>query len=192
MSQDPIFLPVSGSPVTEVVSPFFDILPDLKKYPDFISPSYGTPFSAALDIFAQEDFNITSVTQLIDMGFKCEYPKDYALLLLPRSGLGSKFGVELANTIGLIDVDYRGTLMAALHLSGHGTKAKEIELLNNLLEDEEDYPDNCDSSTKAIRVRRGEAFAQLLLVKTDRPTPRIVSELSETVRGEGGFGSTTK
>lgn len=185
MSQDPTFLP-------EAVSPTLDILPDLKKYPDFIIPSYGTPFSAALDIFAQEDIHITSVTKLIDLGFKCEYPKDYALLLLPRSGLGSKFGVELANTIGLIDVDYRGTLMAALHLSGHGTKSREVDLLNDLLDDEDDFPDGCDSSTKAIHVRRGEAFAQLLLIKTDRPVPRIVSELSETVRGDGGFGSTTK
>lgn len=190
---EPIFTPVE----TEEQQKRFNILPDSAKFPNFIPPSYGTPFSAALDVFAQTDLIITRETRLIDLGFKAEFPENFACLLMPRSGFGSKFGLALANTIGLIDCDYRGTWMAAAWLNGGGTKVDEVshKEWNGA---EIQLPDGTKTSDQEIvkrselKIKRGEAIGQLLFVKTDRLLPNIVSELSETVRGEGGFGSTDK
>lgn len=157
----------------------FDILPD-PKLKNFIPPAYGTPFSAALDVYAQEDLIITDKTQLIDLGFKAEYPTDFACVLMPRSGYGSKFGLALANTLGLIDPDYRGTWMAAAWLHEGGLQPEKVK------------PGEWDDCKRILKVPRGEALGQLLFVRTGRLLPNLVSELSETVRGDGGFGSTNK
>lgn len=172
----------------------FNILPDEKYKANFIPPSYGTPFSAALDVSAQEDFYITHETQLIPLGFRAEFPTGTACILLPRSGFGAKFGVALANTLGLIDPDYRGPWMAAAWLNGGGTRFKETQfpIKEEFEQDGQKYARDTGETGRRLLIPRGEAFAQLLFVKTERPLPMIVSELSETVRGEGGFGSTNK
>lgn len=179
---EPIFTPVADSE-TPVVAQTFNILPD-PNLKNFIPPCYGTPFSAALDVFAQEDLIITEKTQMIDLGFKAEFPADFACVLMPRSGYGAKFGLALANTLGLIDPDYRGTWMAAAWLHGGGTKTETIE--SGAFDD---FKGRCKFE---LEIPRGEALGQLLFVRTGRLLPTIVSELSETVRGEGGFGSTNK
>ncbi|AXG67008.1 putative dUTPase [Dickeya phage vB_DsoM_JA29] len=182
-----IFTPVSSQIL-------FNILPDEKYKANFIPPSYGTPFSAALDVIAQEDFYITHETQLIPLGFSAEFPEGTACLLLPRSGFGAKFGVALANTLGLIDPDYRGPWMAATWLNGGGTKVSQTQfpIMEEFEQNGQTYSRDTGNVGRRLHIPRGEAFAQLLFVKTERPLPNIVSELSETVRGEGGFGSTNK
>jgi len=157
----------------------FDILPN-PELKNFIPPAYGTPLSAALDVFAQTDLIITEKTQLIDLGFKAEFPADFACVLMPRSGYGSKFGLALANTLGLIDPDYRGTWMAAAWLHEGGLQPHKTK------------PEEWEDCKRSLKIPRGEALGQLLFVRTGRLLPNIVSELSETVRGEGGFGSTNK
>lgn len=176
----------------------FNICPDLVKYPDFIVPAYGTPYSAALDVFAQEDLVITRETTMIDLGFRAEFHPDFACILLPRSGSGAKFGLALANTVGLIDSDYRGTWMAAAWLNGGGFKSQQITALKSRRVEIVSSNGNQISSQDVVEkistleISRGTALGQLLFVRTNRMTPNIVSELSETVRGAGGFGSTDK
>ncbi len=129
-----------------------------------VIPTYGSPFSAGADLYsAMDDVTIAPhTTTLIKTGLSLELPVGFAGLIYARSGLASKRGLAPANKVGVIDCDYRGEVMVALH------NHSEVEQT----------------------VVKGERIAQLVI------TPYIVAdfeeadELSETVRGEGGFGST--
>ena len=129
-----------------------------------VIPTYGSPFSAGADLYsAMDDVTIAPhTTTLIKTGLALELPVGFAGLIYARSGLASKRGLAPANKVGVIDCDYRGEVMVALH----------------------------NHSEKVQIVSKGERIAQLVI------TPYVVAdfeeadELSETVRGEGGFGST--
>ena len=129
-----------------------------------VIPTYGSPYSAGADLYsAMEDVTIAPhATLLIKTGLALELPVGFAGLIYARSGLASKRGLAPANKVGVIDCDYRGEVMVALH------NHSEIPQV----------------------VAKGERIAQLVI------TPYVVAdfeeadELSETVRGEGGFGST--
>ena len=129
-----------------------------------IIPTYGSPYSAGADLYsAMDDVTIAPhTTTLIKTGLALELPVGFAGLIYARSGLASKRGLAPANKVGVIDCDYRGEVMVALH----------------------------NHSEIAQTVSKGERIAQLVI------TPYVVAdfeeadELSETVRGEGGFGST--
>lgn len=101
------------------------------------------------------------------LGFAAAIPKGYVGLILPRSGVGAKYGVELNNTCGVIDSDYRGEWAASLKLKETGR-------------------------TPEIVFKAGERLLQLLVVPTFQVTPTLVEELSTTDRHVGGFGSTGK
>lgn len=174
----------------------FVIKPDLERFPHFIPPERATSKSAGFDLFAQEDMIITGDTVLFDLGFRTKVPKDHVAIIVPRSGLGAKFNVQLANTVGVIDEDYTGTWMAALQLGGRGTKVNELDWLSTAYKQSslEEIPDLDDNEEmKALLIRHGDAFAQVLFL----PVPKVEvvithGELEQTERGEGGFGSTTK
>ena len=129
-----------------------------------IIPTYGSPFSAGADLYsAMDDVTIEPhATTLIKTGLALELPIGFTGLIYARSGLASKRGLAPANKVGVIDCDYRGEVMVALY----------------------------NHSEIAQTVSKGERIAQLVI------TPYVVAdfeeadELSETVRGEGGFGST--
>ena len=129
-----------------------------------VVPTYGSPFSAGADLYsAMDDVTIAPhATVLIKTGLALELPVGFAGLIYARSGLASKRGLAPANKVGVIDCDYRGEIMVALH------NHSDIEQT----------------------VSKRERIAQLVI------TPYVVAdfeetdELSETVRGEGGFGST--
>lgn len=181
------------------MSNVYEILPDLEKYPEFILPKRGSARASGLDVFAQEDLYITSKTQLVDLGFKAAYPNTMTCLLLPRSGFGSKFGLSLSNTIGLLDEDYRGTVMAAAVLNGTGTKQEELDAAHAQLKEAMDKGEMLSQAQyenylkgPGLLIKKGEAIGQLLFLYVAHIEPMIVTELSETVRGEGGFGSTTE
>ena len=128
-------------------------------------PVYGTAFSAGADLCACLDGPVTLApgeTRLISIGISMEIPEGYAGLVFARSGLATKRSLAPANKVGVIDSDYRGEFFVPLH--NHGTVAQTIE--------------------------DGERIAQMIL--TPYLTAKFVeaSELSDTVRGEGGFGST--
>lgn len=127
-------------------------------------PTYGSPYSAGADLYsAMDEVEIAPhTTVLIKTGLALELPVGFAGLIYARSGLATKRGLAPANKVGVIDCDYRGEVMVALHNHSETTQT----------------------------VAKGERIAQLVI------TPYVVAEfeeadeLTETVRGEGGFGST--
>lgn len=130
-----------------------------------IVPTYGSEFAAGADLYACLDESITiesGETKFVHTGIAMEIPLGYAGLVHARSGLASKRGLAPANKVGVIDCDYRGEIMVALH--NHGKEAQTIE--------------------------HGERVAQLLIMPYITADFDVVDELSETVRGSGGFGST--
>lgn len=182
----------------------FTIKPE-DRFPDFIPPKRATKKAAGFDLFAQEDMIITGDTVLFDLGFRTKVPKDHVAIIFPRSGLGAKFNVQLANTNGVIDEDYTGIWMAALHLGGQGTQRDNLsnyleayQTVHGVMptiddEEDEEYAIEDMEETEALLIKRGEAFAQVLFF----PVPEVEvvithEELPDTERGEGGFGSTTK
>ena len=136
-----------------------------KLSPNARLPVYGTAFSAGADLCACLDEPVTlqpGETKLISIGISMEIPTGYAGLVFARSGLATKRNLAPANTVGVIDSDYRGEFFVPLH--NHGAVPQTIE--------------------------HGERIAQMIL--TPYLTAKFVEAetLSDTVRGEGGFGST--
>ncbi len=130
-------------------------------------PFRATPESAGADLFACLDAPVViapGTTEMISLGLKCEPDTDSpaALLIFPRSGLSSKYGITLANAVGVIDTDYRGEWFVPLH---------------NL-------------SDTPFTVEHGMRVAQLVAVPVHFPEILETLSVNETLRGEQGFGST--
>lgn len=138
----------------------------IKLAPGATAPKQATPGSAGYDLHAHIEDNIPFAithkkTQTIHTGVSVAIPEGYVGLITPRSSLGKR-GLALANTVGVIDSDYRGEIL--LVVTNH--------------------------SEKPVNVRQGDRIAQLLLVPVFNPALEVVDELPGTVRGLGGFGST--
>lgn len=130
-----------------------------------IIPTYGTSFSAGADLYACLEGSLTinpNETVFVHTALAVEIPEGFAGFVYARSGLASKRGLAPANKVGVIDSDYRGELMVALH--NHSNKAQTIE--------------------------HGERIAQMVIMPYVAANFIICDELQDTVRGEGGFGST--
>lgn len=130
-----------------------------------MTPTYGTDDSAGADLYAGEDGVVLIVpgeTKLISTGISMEIPKGYVGLLVARSSMAVKRDLAPANKVGVIDSDYRGEIKVALHNSG--------------------------SQLQIIEVN--ERIAQLVIVPYLKATFEDAVELSDSERGEGGFGST--
>ncbi len=130
-----------------------------------VIPTYGSEFSAGADLYALAEEPIViapHTTVLVHTGVAMEIPTGYVGLVFARSGLATKRALAPANKVGVIDSDYRGEIMVALH--NHSEEPKTIE--------------------------NGERIAQLVLVPYISADFDEVDELSDTVRGDGGFGST--
>lgn len=172
----------------------FKVMPDLNRFPEFKMPARASGQAAGIDLFAQEDMIITEQTTLFELGFKAAVPEGYVGIIFPRSGLGAKFNCELSNTLGVIDSDYRGQWMAALHLGGKGTKGNALEDVRTILRSVApavaslvEGPD----TQLGLHIKRGEAYAQVLFFEVPLMEITQVDSLDDTERGEGGFGSTT-
>lgn len=129
-----------------------------------IAPKYATLCSAGADIFARIDKEIVvwpGTRALIPTGLKIAIPDGCCGLLLGRSGLALKYGICLANGVGLIDSDYRGELGVVLQNNGG----------------------------EPFKVKDGMRIAQLVIVQYQQ-TRFEQNSLDDTIRGQGGFGST--
>ncbi len=132
-----------------------------------ILPTYGSEFSAGADLYALTDGEVVfqpNETKLIKTGLAMEIPEGYAGLIYARSGLASKRGLAPANKVGVVDADYRGEIMVALH----------------------------NHSATEQRISAGERIAQLVIAPFLKAEFTQAEQLSDTVRGAGGFGSTGK
>ncbi len=127
--------------------------------------------AAGLDIMSigaqQQEHNKSHV--MVYTGLRVSFPDDHVLLVYPRSNLGFRHGITLANSVGVIDSDYRGEIKLMFHI-GENTIDEALELLGE-----------------------GKRVAQCIL----QPIPKVlvqevdrIDELGSTARGEGGFGST--
>lgn len=130
-----------------------------------ILPSYGSEEAAGADLYACIDQEVSIApgqTVFIPTGLAMEIPKSCAGLIFARSGLACKRGLAPANKVGVIDSDYRGEFMVALH--NHGSEPQT--------------------------VASGDRVAQLLIVPVITPAYELCDELTDTQRAGGGFGST--
>lgn len=128
-------------------------------------PTRGSEYAAGYDLYAATDKEISlfpHTTQLIGTGLAFELPDGYFGAVYARSGLASKKGLRPANCVGVVDSDYRGEVMVALH----------------------------NDSDHIMTIDAGERIAQLVLMPYVNMTFEQVEELNTTNRGEGGFGST--
>ena len=138
-----------------------------KLNPNAMLPTYGSTEAAGADLYACLDAEVTigaGETVFIPTGLALEVPKGCAGLIYARSSLGTKRGLAPANKVGVIDSDYRGEFIVALH--NHGEQPQTIGY--------------------------GERIAQLVITPVFTPGFTEVAELSDTQRGVGGFGSTGK
>ena len=136
-----------------------------KLHPDAVLPTYGSEFSAGADLYALTDEELVfqpGETKLVKTGLAMEIPEGYAGLIYARSGLASKRGLAPANKVGVVDSDYRGEVMVALH----------------------------NHSTIEQRVAPKERIAQLVIAPFLKAEFSVCEELGDTARGAGGFGST--
>lgn len=138
----------------------------LKKLtPDAIIPTYGTEFAAGADLYSsiKEDIVINpKETKFINTGIALEIPDGLVGLIYARSGLACKKGVAPANKVGVIDSDYRGEIIVALY----------------------------NHSENPLIISYGDRIAQFVLTPYITANFEEADELSESVRGNGGFGST--
>ncbi|WP_440998485.1 dUTP diphosphatase [Fodinibius sp. SL11] len=140
----------------------FKKLPHAKDLP---LPSYESAFAAGMDIRAALEEPVTLQSgerQLIPSGLKMAMPKGYEAQMRPRSGLAYRHGITMLNTPGTIDADYRG----------------ELKMLAVNLGDE------------AFTINHGDRIAQMVIAPVIQAKVDEVEELTDTERGDGGFGST--
>ena len=139
---------------------------NIKKLNDnAVIPTYGSEYAAGADLYACISEAVTiepGVTKLIPTGLAMELPIGYAGLIYARSGLASKKGLAPANKVGVVDSDYRGEVMVALH----------------------------HHSLIPASIEPSERIAQLVITPYIAAVFNTVADLDETTRGAGGFGST--
>jgi len=133
--------------------------------PKAVIPTYGSAFSAGADLYTCEENAVlipAGETRMIHTGLSFEIPEGYVGLIYARSSLGTKRGLAPANKVGVIDADYRGEVMVSLH--NHSAVDQTVE--------------------------PGERVAQMVIAPFLKAEFEVAEDLSDTVRGAGGFGST--
>lgn len=144
----------------------FEVSNDLmftKLNDDAIEPIKATTGSAGFDLCANKDVVIEpNKTVMVGTGISVEIPAGYFGGLFARSGLATKRGIRLANSVGVIDSDYRGEVIVALH----------------------------NDSDIEQTISNGERIAQLIIIPHLNCSAKQANTLSETERGGNGFGST--
>ncbi|WP_142121389.1 dUTP diphosphatase [Arthrobacter sp. SLBN-122] len=132
--------------------------------PELEAPSYAHPGDAGADLRAREDVVLMpGERKLVPTGVAIALPYGFVALIHPRSGLATKHGLTIVNAPGTVDAGYRGEI--------------SVTLLNT-------------DSSQPIELRRGDRIAQMVIQRVEHAQFIPVSELSGSVRGTGGFGST--
>ena len=133
-------------------------------------PTYGSEFAAGADLYAvihNEENKVEILpgeTAFIDTGIVMEIPNGYVGLVYARSGLSCKQGLAPANKVGVIDSDYRGNIIVALY----------------------------NQSNEIRSVSEGDRIAQIIIQPVEQFGFKVKENLSDTIRGNGGFGSSGK
>ena len=126
-------------------------------------PEYKTSGAAGADVCSNEDCSINPVSwKMVSTGLFPEIPENFEIQVRSRSGLAAKNGVFVLNSPGTVDSDYRGEIKVIL----------------------------ANMSDKVFEIRKGDRIAQLVVSPVQQADFKIVSDISETERSVGGFGST--
>ena len=138
---------------------------NVKKLNDLAKlPTRGSSDAAGYDLYAATNYNIEiqpHTTVKIGTGLSFELPQGTFAAIFPRSGIATKRGLRPANCVGVVDSDYRGEVIVALH----------------------------NDTDKVQSIEPQERIAQMILLPFVEMSFNEVNELSDTVRGKGGFGS---
>ena len=138
-----------------------------KLYPDVKQPEYKTSGSSGLDLQAYIDEDIVikpNQTKLVPTGISVAIPEDFEIQIRPRSGLALKNNITVLNTPGTVDADYRGEIKIILINLGQSN----------------------------FVIKKGDRIAQMVVCPVIKVDFESTDELPETLRGDGGFGSTGK
>ena len=138
-----------------------------KLHKNIILPEYKTDGSSGMDLMANVEQTVKILPgekKIISTGIMVAIPEQYEIQIRPRSGLAAKNGISVLNTPGTIDSDYRGEIKVILINLG-----KDI-----------------------FQINKNDRIAQMIVCPIIKVELKEVESLSETVRGEGGFGSTNK
>jgi len=138
-----------------------------KLHKNIILPEYKTDGSSGMDLMANVEETVKILPgekKIISTGIMVAIPEQYEIQIRPRSGLAAKNGISVLNTPGTIDSDYRGEIKVILINLG-----KDI-----------------------FQINKNDRIAQMIICPIIRVELKEVESLPETVRGEGGFGSTNK
>jgi dUTP pyrophosphatase len=123
----------------------------------------GSYDAACWDIYAAEPAWLSAgTTVLVPTGWAMKIPRGFCVKIYARSGLATKHGIRLANGVGIVDADYRGEVMVAL----------------------------ANDTNASYQIAAGDRIAQFMLERVEPTALMVVSELDDTARGAGGFGST--
>lgn len=134
-----------------------------KLYADAKIPTKGSDYAAGYDLYAMFNYDIKSrETEKVSVGITVEIPEGYFGAIFPRSGLATKQGLRLANCVGVIDSDYRGEWFVPLY----------------------------NDSDRIRKIQQGDRIAQVVFIPYLNTTFEEVDCLSDSNRGNGGFGST--
>ena len=128
-------------------------------------PVYGTDFSAGADLYACSESPVEigpGQSCIIRTGIAVQIPEGYAGFVFARSGMASKQGLAPSNKVGVIDSDYRGEIMVSLY----------------------------NHSQQSRTVSNGDRIAQIVIMPYVKAVWDIMPELDDSLRGDGGFGST--
>ncbi len=132
-------------------------------HPDAVRPEIQTVGSSGADVSSVERVDLApGEFKTISLGFSVAIPKGYELQVRPRSGMAALYGVTILNSPGTVDSDYRGEM--------------KVILINH--------------GPRTFSVNPGDRIAQIILAKVSQARYEEVTDLNDTVRGEGGFGST--
>ena len=134
-----------------------------KLHPDAQQPTYGTPGAACFDLHTVHGGEVGAYQSgTFGTGLAFEIPDGHVLLVFSRSGHGFKYGLRLANCVGVIDADFRGEVMVKLR----------------------------NDSPVGFGFEQGDRVAQALVLPVPRVAFDVVEQLSLSERGAGAFGST--
>ena len=136
-------------------------------HPNIKLPEYKTAGASGMDLiaFLKEPINLKPKTSsLVPTGLAIAFSEDYEIQIRPRSGLAAKNNISVLNTPGTIDSDYRGEIKVIIY--NHGKNE--------------------------FVIKNGDRIAQMVLTPIIKMELELVNDLPETIRGEGGFGSTGK
>lgn len=127
-------------------------------------PAYAHPGDAGADLVTTVDVSLAPGERaLVPTGVAIALPEGYVALVHPRSGLAARHGLSIVNTPGTVDAGYRGEI--------------KVLLINH-------------DPAEAITLRRGDRIAQLVVQRVERARFVPVEDLPQSVRGDGGYGST--